>query len=92
MDTPVKYQVLYDRQDRILECVRNCGTGLFLTGGTRIHRFIAPHRYSDDLDLFYADAALFRDAVRTILQRVREIGGCYRNHSRYTRLRPMAGH
>ncbi|MDR2095073.1 MAG: nucleotidyl transferase AbiEii/AbiGii toxin family protein [Treponema sp.] len=35
--------------------MNRCGTHFFLTGGTALSRAYYPHRYSDDLDFFYAD-------------------------------------
>jgi len=67
----VDYEALYELQDRVLEAVFGGDTQFYLTGGTCLHRFYAGKRYSDDLDLFTADHALYRDDVRTALDRIR---------------------
>ena len=43
---------LYRLQDGVLNIVKNCGTPLYLTGGTALSRAYYRHRYSDDLDFF----------------------------------------
>jgi len=43
---------LYPLQDGVLNCVAECGTDFFFTGGTALNRFYRPVRYSDDLDFF----------------------------------------
>lgn len=67
------YQALYELQDRVLRAVFDGDTQFYLTGGTCLHRFHAGKRYSDDLDLFTADHELYRDDVRTALDRIRAV-------------------
>ena len=42
-------------------------TTFYLTGGTCLNRFYHNRRYSDDLDLFTNENALFRDDFRVLL-------------------------
>ena len=58
------YHALYTLQDKVLSAVFAAETSFYLTGGTCLHRFYVQRRYSDDLDLFSNDNALFRDDVR----------------------------
>ncbi len=60
----VNYQSLYQIQDNVLKAGLGLETGLYLTGGTCLHRFYSERRYSDDLDFFCNDNELFRDYVR----------------------------
>jgi predicted nucleotidyltransferase component of viral defense system len=55
------YGALYALQDRVLDSMKACDTAFYLTGGTCINRFMSPKRYSDDLDFFSSENALFRD-------------------------------
>ena len=68
MASRVDYLGLYELQDRVLASAMSAETDLYLTGGTCLHRFYYERRYSDDLDLFSADAALFRDYLRETLE------------------------
>lgn len=43
---------LYPFQDGILAIVKRIDAPFYLTGGTALHRYHSPVRYSDDLDLF----------------------------------------
>jgi predicted nucleotidyltransferase component of viral defense system len=74
MDTGIDFAALYRLQDRVLKIVADCETGFYLTGGTCLHRFIAPRRYSEDLDLFCSDTALYRDYVRELIAAFGESG------------------
>jgi len=60
----IDYSELYALQDKVLAAIFAKDTSLYLTAGTCLHRFYLNHRYSDDLDLFTNDNALFRDDVR----------------------------
>ncbi len=61
---------LYELQDQVLEAVFSADTTFYLTGGTCLHRFYFPERYSVDLDLFTNETALFREDVRDLLKRL----------------------
>jgi predicted nucleotidyltransferase component of viral defense system len=65
-----QYEELYRLQDALLSVVFAEDVGLYLTGGTCLHRFYFDARYSDDLDLFTSHSATFRDEVRMILDRL----------------------
>ena len=43
---------LYPLQDKVLQVMKDLNSKFYLTGGTVVSRFIASHRYSDDLDFF----------------------------------------
>ncbi|MFZ5367946.1 MAG: nucleotidyl transferase AbiEii/AbiGii toxin family protein [Spirochaetota bacterium] len=58
------YDQLYKLQDQVLEIVFAEPLGFYLTGGTALSRFYFQHRYSDDLDFFHSDVAVFPDAFR----------------------------
>jgi predicted nucleotidyltransferase component of viral defense system len=60
------YQELYRLQDKVLESVFAGATTFYLTGGTCLHRFYSEMRYSNDLDLFTSDNALYRDDLRIV--------------------------
>lgn len=49
------YNTLYEIQDKILKLIKNKDIGLYLTGGTALHRFYYDFRYSQDLDFFAVD-------------------------------------
>jgi predicted nucleotidyltransferase component of viral defense system len=66
MDANVAFREIYRLQDSVLASVNKLDTGFYLTGGTCLHRFILPRRYSDDLDFFCNDIDLFRDYYREI--------------------------
>lgn len=46
------YKTLYKVQDKILQLIKDKDLGLYLTGGTALHRFYYEFRYSEDLDFF----------------------------------------
>lgn len=71
---PVDFRHLYALQDRVLEAVHRSETSLYLTGGTCLSRFYLEKRYSEDLDLFTNDPALYRDDVRRTQDRLRSSG------------------
>jgi predicted nucleotidyltransferase component of viral defense system len=68
----VDFSALYRLQDRVLHAVFSETTEFYLTGGTCLHRFHVAKRYSDDLDLFSNESALFREDVLAALQRLRD--------------------
>ncbi|MBP7462464.1 MAG: nucleotidyl transferase AbiEii/AbiGii toxin family protein [Candidatus Delongbacteria bacterium] len=68
------YPCLYQIQDRVLKAGLGLETGLYLTGGTCLHRFYSERRYSDDLDFFCNDNELFRDYVREYREAIKNQG------------------
>lgn len=58
---------IYALQDKVLAVIFSTETTFYLTGGTCLNRFYHNRRYSDDLDLFTNENALFRDDVRILL-------------------------
>jgi predicted nucleotidyltransferase component of viral defense system len=63
-----EYLKLYALQDEFLNGMARIEGAWYLTGGTCLHRFYFNKRYSDDLDIFYADSALYRDFIREIVE------------------------
>lgn len=61
------YSNIYALQDKVLAVIFSTETTFYLTGGTCLNRFYHNRRYSDDLDLFTNENALFRDDVRILL-------------------------
>lgn len=49
------YKKLYEVQNEILKLLEDNDVGLYLTGGTALHRFYYEFRYSEDLDFFAID-------------------------------------
>jgi predicted nucleotidyltransferase component of viral defense system len=72
MDKKLDQTSLYALQDDVLEIINRCDNDFYLTGGTCLHRFISPRRYSDDLDFFSGDAGLFREFSREVVSRLKE--------------------
>lgn len=64
----LEYSKIYVLQDKVLETIFSRETTLYLTGGTCLNRFYYNRRYSDDLDLFTNDTALFRDDIRAVFE------------------------
>lgn len=64
---PLDFTEIYALQDKALAVIFSVETTFYLTGGTCLNRFYHNRRYSDDLDLFTNENALFRDDVRAIL-------------------------
>ena len=62
----IDYSDLYALQDKVLATIFAEDTSFYLTAGTCLHRFYLHHRYSDDLDLFTNENALFREDVRIV--------------------------
>lgn len=62
------YISIYALQDKVLENIFSKETTFYLTGDTCLNRFYYNRRYSDDLDLFTNDNALFRDDVRIVIE------------------------
>jgi len=54
--------------------VKNCGTPLYLTGGTALSRAYYRHRYSDDLDFFVNNDNSFNQYVDAVLDGLRKAG------------------
>ncbi len=65
------HATLYELQDTVLATVFQSDTSFYLTGGTCLNRYHIARRYSDDLALFTADNALFRDDLRTAVHGIR---------------------
>lgn len=63
----LNYTNIYALQDKGLAVIFSTETTFYLTGGTCLNRFYHNRRYSDDLDLFTNENALFRDDVRILL-------------------------
>ena len=63
----LNYTNIYALQDKVLAAIFSTETTFYLTGGTCLNRFYHKRRYSDDLDLFTNENALFRDDVRILL-------------------------
>jgi len=61
------YTSIYALQDKVLAVIFSTEATFYLTGGTCLNRFYHNRRYSDDLDLFTNENALFRDDVRILL-------------------------
>jgi hypothetical protein len=74
MEEKLDYRSIYALQDKVLAVVNACDTDFYLTGGTCLHRFISPRRYSDDLDLFSGDAAMFRSYAREAIGALKKTG------------------
>lgn len=74
MAQPIDYRRLYDVQDIVLNAGIGLDSGLYLTGGTCLHRFYTERRYSDDLDFFCSDNELFRDYVREYRESLKNAG------------------
>lgn len=65
------YEQLYKLQDDVLHLVFKEPYGFYLTGGTALSRFYFNHRYSDDLDFFHSDIAVFPNVFRLVFQTLR---------------------
>lgn len=63
----LNYTNVYALQDKVLAPIFSAETTFYLTGGTCLNRFYHNRRYSNDLDLFTNENALFRDDVRILL-------------------------
>ena len=63
----LNYTNIYALQDKVLAAIFSAETTFYLTGGTCLNRFYHNRRYSNDLDLFTNENALFRDDVRILL-------------------------
>jgi predicted nucleotidyltransferase component of viral defense system len=63
----LNYTGIYALQDKVLAVIFSTETTFYLTGGTCLNRFYHNRRYSDDLDLFTNENALFRDDLRVLL-------------------------
>jgi len=64
----LNYTSIYALQDKALSVIFSAETTFYLTGGSCLNRFYYRRRYSDDLDLFTNENALFRDDVRILLE------------------------
>ena len=67
MEEKIAYKKLYDLQDRVLGIVFSREHDFYLTGGTALHRFYYNLRYSDDLDFFSMNDAVFSENISVIL-------------------------
>lgn len=74
MEEKIKYKQLYELQDRVLKIVFNLENDFYLTGGTALHRFYYNYRYSDDLDFFSGNDAVFSENISEILNALQESG------------------
>ena len=63
----LNYTNIYALQDKVLAVIFSTETTFHLTGGTCLNRFYHNRRYSNALDLFTNENALFRDDVRGLL-------------------------
>lgn len=70
----VDYTELYVLQDSIAGLVCSTEGDYYLTGGTCLHRYYHPERYSDDLDFFHSDPDLFRAWTRSVRSKLQESG------------------
>jgi predicted nucleotidyltransferase component of viral defense system len=70
----VDFRALYAMQDRVLETLSTAATNFYLTGGTCVNRFFLEKRYSDDLDLFCNDNALYREDCRRLMRTLSAAG------------------
>ncbi len=70
----VDYRSLYALQDRVLEITARADTSFYLTGGTCLNRFYLQKRFSDDLDFFTNEPALFRDDLRWLCKALENSG------------------
>ena len=61
------YSNIYALQDKVFAAVFSAETTFYLTGDTCLNRFYHNRRYSDDLDLFTNENALFREDVRILV-------------------------
>jgi len=59
----LNYTNIYALQDKGLAPIFSAETTFYLTGDTCLNRFYHNRRYSDDLDLFTNENALFHDDV-----------------------------
>jgi len=67
VEEKIAYKKLYDLQDRVLGIVFSREHDFYLTGGTALHRFYYNLRYSDDLDFFSMNDAVFSENISVIL-------------------------
>ncbi len=68
----IDFGALYGLQDRVLQAIFSKEINFYLTGGTCLHRFYYPERYSVDLDLFTNENTLFREDARMLQQSLAE--------------------
>ncbi|MGA1865415.1 MAG: nucleotidyl transferase AbiEii/AbiGii toxin family protein [bacterium] len=67
----IDFHKIYTLQDKVLEIIYSNETTLYLTGGTCLNRFYYNCRFSDDLDLFTNENAIFRDDFRIVMENLR---------------------
>lgn len=65
------FHKIYTLQDKVLETIYSNETTLYLTRGTCLNRFYYNCRFSDDLDLFTNENAIFRDDFRIVLENLK---------------------
>lgn len=64
----IDFKTLYALQDKVLESLKGKELGLYLTGGTALHRFYYNDlRYSEDLDFFSVDNNFNANLFKNIL-------------------------
>lgn len=68
------FLTLYTLQDSVLQAISSVPTDFYLTGGTCLHRFIRPRRYSENLALFCPESNLFREQAREIMVKMQSLG------------------
>lgn len=70
----IDFKKIYFVQDTVLITLNQLDNGFYLTGGTCLHRFIDPRRFSDDLVFFCNDNNLFRDYRRESIEALSNLG------------------
>ncbi len=73
----IDFQALYQVQDTVLNALKLVDTDFYLTGGTCLHRFFFPRRFSEDLDFFCSETPLFHEQLRRALLALRDEGIVY---------------
>ncbi|HPC38822.1 MAG TPA: nucleotidyl transferase AbiEii/AbiGii toxin family protein [Exilispira sp.] len=66
------FNKIYKIQDKILNLVFSLHNSFYLTGGTAIHRFYFPYRFSNDLDFFTSANEIYYDELKIILQKLND--------------------
>ncbi len=63
---------LYPLQDAVLSALNGLSNSMYLTGGTALSREYLHHRYSDDLDFFWNDEAMFAQEAERVVRTLRQ--------------------
>ena len=66
----IDYKNLYKNQDKILNIMKDLDTGFYLTGGTCLHRFLHPQKYSDDLVFFVMMSIFIASTVVNLFRKL----------------------